>query len=228
MAVAVHEVGREGAKVISIDGFITQPDRLVDAASELAPFPPATTWYPGARCLITPENRNVWRYVETILQNLGPLMARIHGAKGLELTEASFSMVTRRPEDLHLLQRIPHYDRDDPDLFAVLHFLSRRPAGGTAFYRHRATGFECISPDRNDAYLATLNTEYVRSGEPLASYPDQSSEAFERTALFDGLYNRALIYQGCLLHSAHIPDDFAFSNDPREGRLTANLFVRRL
>ena len=35
-----------------------------------------------------------------------------------------------------------------------------------------------------------------------------------------------VIYRTNLLHSGIIPDDMTFSADPRQGRLTANLFVR--
>jgi hypothetical protein len=35
-----------------------------------------------------------------------------------------------------------------------------------------------------------------------------------------------IIYQGSLLHSGIIPRGMNFSVDPREGRLTANLFVQ--
>jgi len=38
--------------------------------------------------------------------------------------------------------------------------------------------------------------------------------------------DRMLIYQGSLLHSGIISKGMKFSADPREGRLTANLFVR--
>jgi hypothetical protein len=33
-----------------------------------------------------------------------------------------------------------------------------------------------------------------------------------------------LIYRSISLHSANIAQDFAFDNDPRRGRLTANTF----
>ena len=38
--------------------------------------------------------------------------------------------------------------------------------------------------------------------------------------------DRLIIYQGSLLHSGIIPAGMNFSPDPREGRLTANFFVR--
>ena len=38
--------------------------------------------------------------------------------------------------------------------------------------------------------------------------------------------DRVVIYQGSLLHSGIIPPDMPLSDDPRVGRLTANLFVQ--
>jgi hypothetical protein len=38
--------------------------------------------------------------------------------------------------------------------------------------------------------------------------------------------DRLIIYHGSLLHSGIIPPGMKLSADPREGRLTANLFVR--
>jgi len=35
-----------------------------------------------------------------------------------------------------------------------------------------------------------------------------------------------IIYHGSLLHSGIIPSGMNFSADPRQGRLTANLFLR--
>jgi hypothetical protein len=35
-----------------------------------------------------------------------------------------------------------------------------------------------------------------------------------------------LIYQGSLLHSGIIPENMVLNSDPRQGRLTANIFVR--
>jgi hypothetical protein len=38
--------------------------------------------------------------------------------------------------------------------------------------------------------------------------------------------DRLIIYHSTLLHSGVIPPDMNFSADPRQGRLTGNLFVR--
>jgi hypothetical protein len=35
-----------------------------------------------------------------------------------------------------------------------------------------------------------------------------------------------IIFQGSLLHSGLIPPDMPLTGDPRQGRLTANIFVR--
>ena len=42
----------------------------------------------------------------------------------------------------------------------------------------------------------------------------------------EALPDRMIIYQGSLLHSGIIPPGMPLSADPREGRLTANIFVR--
>ena len=47
-----------------------------------------------------------------------------------------------------------------------------------------------------------------------------------RSARLKASPDRLVIYQGSLLHSGIIPPGMSFSADPREGRLTANIFVR--
>ena len=49
---------------------------------------------------------------------------------------------------------------------------------------------------------------------------------FEQIGAVEAVADRLIIYQGSLLHSGIIPPDMPFSADPREGRLTANIFVR--
>ena len=41
-----------------------------------------------------------------------------------------------------------------------------------------------------------------------------------------GVADRIVIYRGGLLHCSMIPTDMPLSDDPRLGRLTANLFIR--
>ena len=60
----------------------------------------------------------------------------------------------------------------------------------------------------------------------MASAGDQGLLGLALDDAVDAVADRIIIYPGSLLHSGIIPREMNFSADPREGRLTANLFVR--
>jgi hypothetical protein len=60
------------------------------------------------------------------------------------------------------------------------------------------------------------NSGYIHGSDPF----------FEQIGAVEAVPDRLIIYQGSLLHSGIIPGGMSFSADPREGRLTANIFVR--
>ena len=59
-----------------------------------------------------------------------------------------------------------------------------------------------------------------------SGYITGSNELFEQIGAVEAVPDRLIIYQGSLLHSGIIPPAMKLSDDPREGRLTANIFVR--
>ena len=130
--------------------------------------------------------------------------------------------MTRPPAELALRQRIPHTDTPNPGMIALLHYLTEPGCSGTSFYRHRATGFENVTPERRSAYEARL-AEETRRDEP-RGYIGGDTALFERTGGVEGVFNRLIAYRGTLLHSGDVAADFAFSDDPGRGRLTANTF----
>ncbi len=227
MAASVQEIGLEKNRVLVVDDFMDEPYLLIEQARAMAPFPSEdVTYYPGLRRLITPADADTELHVNESLEALAPLIGQVFGLKSFMPTEASFSLVTRRPGDLNPAQRLPHFDKTDPDFLAVLHYLSPRPQGGTSFYRHRSTGFERIAPDREPIYAMARDQETARSGDMPARYFSGSDGHFERIGRFEAKFNRLLIYRGSLLHSGDIPDDFTFSSDPAVGRLTCNIFLQ--
>ncbi len=228
MVATIHEIGHEKNRVLVVDDFMDQPEALIVQAMAMAPFQAeANTYYPGLRRMIGPEDRETTLHVREALQALAPLMDKVFGVRRFTATEASFCVVTCPPEALSIGQRLPHYDHIDPNHFAILHYLSRdaETKGGTSFYRHRATGFERISPERIADYDFARGRESA-DGEPPKSYFSKSDSHFERVAKFEGKFNRLLIYRGSLLHSGDIPPGFGFSADPVEGRLTCNIFIQ--
>jgi len=231
MAATVHEIGAEKNRVLVVDDFMDDPHLLIAQAKAMAPFKPeAETYYPGLRRFITLEDRDSEQHVEEALEALAPLIGQVFGVRTFTPVEASFCLVTKQPAELKPGQRVPHYDTHDPGFFAALHYLSpnAEALGGTSFYRHRATGFERISPEREATYDQARRREIETHGLPPARYFDGSTDQFERIARFDGRFNRLLIYRGSVLHSGDVPDGFTFSADPAVGRLTCNIFFRAL
>ncbi len=219
-----HLIGARRACVIVADDAVCQPQACVDIAAGMAPFPAeGATHYPGLRRIIGPADTRAQTYVAAVLAVAAPLIREAYGAADCELTEAGFSLVTRRPQDLMPSQRIPHYDSAEPGFIAILHYLSDIADTGTCFYRHRTTGFERITRHDLPVYNAVLDFE----GPPQRQgFIGESDARYEQLLRVDGRFNRLLIYESALLHSGFIPDDFAYSADPRVGRLTGNLFVR--
>lgn len=220
-ALSLERIGAEREPVLLVEGAMTRPDDLVEyAASEVA-FEPVwgpSGGYPGVRAPAPLD------YVEALVRALDPTIRRAFGLERAKLAraECSFSLVTLPPERLAPLQRIPHVDTTDPLQFALLHYLCDSRHGGTAFYRHRATGFETLTPERQAAYEALRASEIQ---DVAAAYIDGDSRHYERTAAFDAAFDRILVYRSRIFHSGRIAADQALSADPRRGRLTANIFI---
>jgi hypothetical protein len=200
-----------------------RPKALVDYAvqqTSFEPFAKRDNYYPGLRA------RAPNGYMNRVYLALAPLIAKVFGVTANERPSAScvFSLATLAPADLNLAQSLPHVDSTDARELAILHFLCDARWGGTAFFRHRATGFESVTDDRSAAYFPSLNADVARH-PPARGYIRSSTEIFEQTAEIDARFNRAIIYRGNVLHSGQVDAALGLSADPRAGRLTANTFV---
>lgn len=219
--VKLRQIGAEKEPVVLIDEVMRHPQMLVDYAAREVSFAPV--WgplggYPGVRAA-APLN-----YVETVVRALSPTIERAFGLEKVMLAraECSFSLVTLSPDQLAPLQRIPHADTTDPLQFAILHYLCGEAFGGTAFYRHRATGFETLTPERGPLYEEIRRTELE---DTAAAYITGDSRHYEQVAAVDAAFNRLVIYRSRLFHSGQIGSPERLSRDPRKGRLTANVFL---
>jgi hypothetical protein len=214
--VEVLTIGRDRSPIICIDGFSTDPAGLVEQACS-APFIDNGTSYPGVRAPV-PE-----AYSLSLFEATAPLIERVFGAPpDPELEMCAFSMVTTDPSDLQPIQRIPHYDGRETHRIAFLHYLCDAFQGGTSFYRHRASGFEHITPANVDTYLVHLSQE-LRQGASRGYMPGETS-LYERTHKVEAARNRLVIYRGNALHCSDINARTVLGEDPREGRLTINGF----
>ena len=215
----VQYVGNERQPVILIDDFVPDPRSFIDEAASLS-YTTIGVHYPGVRAELSPARLQIFMpgIVELVLQTFGC------GAK-LQLLEAYYSVVTTLPAALRPIQRLPHFDGLERERIALLHFLSTDGPSGTAFYRHRSTGFETVDAARYPKFTKALEHDVATHGLPAPGYISGDTQIHEQIAQFGGRYNRALIYRGHALHCALLPDDLSFSADPRSGRLTVNTFL---
>lgn len=215
--VRARRVGTEGEPVVVIDHFVPDPHALrVFATAQ--DYGPAGRHYPG---IAAPLPDSYMRDQGTLIATIAKQVFGM--STGLSLLEARFSIVTMAPSALSIEQRLPHVDAVEPGRLALIHYLVPGGTGGTAFYRHRSTGFETIDSNRRDRYFAALNRDLAMHGPP-DSYIAGDTSLFERIASLDGVYNRALLYRSRLLHSGEIADGASLASDPQTGRLTVTGF----
>jgi hypothetical protein len=215
-------VGREQHAVVVIDDLLREPRSLVEFAATRVEFrrlKQDANFYPGVRAPVPQA------YLATLYRAIQPLMHETFGfpTSGPIKADCSFSLTTLPPDRLNALQRLAHFDTVDPNQLAVLHYLCDPAHGGTAFYRHRETGFEAVTDTRLATYLQTIERDLATNGPPPARYLTGSDERFEQIGSIDAKFNRVIIYRSQMLHSGNVQAG-SLCDDPRTGRLTANAF----
>ena len=219
--VVARRIGAEQQPVVIVDGFHPDPDGL-RACAAAAQFEAGRRHYPGIRAALPTD------YFARVRPTLAPVLRDVFDYDGgTQLIDASFSIVTTPPAALSLMQRLPHVDSVELGRVALVHFLAPEDGDGTAFYRHRATGFESVEEARSDAYYNRLNAELARDGEPAAGYIADSNSTFERLQHVPARYNRAILYRSAMLHSGVIGPDAVLDADPSKGRLTVTGFFAK-
>jgi len=216
----VRHFPRSAQPLVSVEGFLETPEHAISQAC-LQKFAVITPQYPGVRAALDPAVCRAWLAV------LSPLLDQWFGGNGrLWAMQAWYSLVTTPPASLAPIQRLPHVDGTDPQQIAMMLYLHRTGHGGTAFFRHRATGLQALTAETFPRYAAAVQDEAARTGLPPAAYPTDGAPHFECVHVAQGVFNRAIFYRGNLLHSGVIDNAAPLSADPRAGRLTINAFFR--
>lgn len=216
----VRRIGAEGATLLVIDNVVADPEKLVNKAVR-SHFSVQGAYFPGLRAR-APASYDY--FLEGLLK---PLLREHFGMTPgrLAFPMCHYSLVTTPPQKLNFLQRIPHFDSNADNGIATVHYLFRNNWGGTAFYRHRQTGFEIINEARAPAYFECLQRESRSEGAPGASYINGDTALFEQIDKADGVFNRMLVYRRNSLHSATIDNALVPPADPVSGRLSVNSFI---
>ena len=221
----LRRFGKDQSPVVIIDEFSGRLAEILEIADALAPYPRLSgNYYPGLRRIFGPADAAANAYADRLCEDAGQFIAGAFDFNQFTLTEASFSIVTTLPADLSPAQRAPHFDSPDPNHLALLHYLRVPEESGTAFYRQRSTGIERVTEQNLSRFVTAARREASLLPHD-SGYIHGSNSYFEQIGSVEAIPDRLLIYQGSLLHSGIIPPAMPFSTDPREGRLTANLFV---
>ncbi|WP_341711807.1 DUF6445 family protein [Erythrobacter sp.] len=220
--VTLLELGLSARPAAIVEGFAAAPALWRDQALGSG-YEARGDFYPGPRKHVDPG------YFSDVGGRLGAVMRSVFGcSQSLKVDRALYSIVDTPPKDLSLAQRIPHFDDSSDHAFAMVHYLSHTPFGGTAFYRHKSTGLSQIPAQRHAEYLQALTRDLDIHGEPEPSYIAGSTAIFEQTGQVDFSYNRAVIYHGNQLHCPMILENLEHVSDPFRGRLTIAVFFRAM
>lgn len=215
----IRQIGSEGTLVAVVDDFADNPERWRSEAAE-CDYRAMGDFYPGGRASVSSA------YFSDIGAVLGEILRNVFGCtRRMSVQRALYSIASTPPEDLGLAQRIPHFDETAPGHYAMVHYLSLDDLGGTAFYRHRSTGFESVSLERHATYIARLKSDFTNYGEPAADYISGDTQLFEQTGKVEYRYNRAVVYPASLLHCSQLHEGAALNQEPLSGRLTIAGFM---
>jgi hypothetical protein len=213
-------IGAERAPLLVIDNFVANAGALVaDACAR--PFTVRSQYFPGIRA------EAPLAYQQLLLTRLRRVLLDCLGmSQGtLTLSMCHYSLITTPAQELAPPQRIPHVDSFAKSGLATIHYLFKTNHGGTAFYRHRRTGFESIDETRRATYSRALHEEHSGAAAPGPGYINGSTVLFEQIAKQDGVFNRMLVYRRNSLHSGCIEAGFVPDPNPSSGRLSINSFI---
>lgn len=220
LRISKFAIGAEGAPLLVIDNAVAAPEKLVNKAAR-SHFAVQGAYFPGVR---TRAPASYEYFLDALLR---PLVREHFGMEPgrFQFPMCHYSLLTTPPERLAFLQRVPHIDSVAGNGLATVHYLFRDDWGGTAFYRHRSTGYEYVDEARRDTYFARLEQESQGTDAPEAGYIDGDTALFEQIGRVDGVYNRMAVYRRNSLHSGSVNGGHVPPADPLRGRLSINSFI---
>lgn len=220
---SVRYVGRERTPVVVMDEVMEDVQPLITLASQWAVFSEERgAGYPGQRAVLpSGYSRELLSLVEPVIRDV----YSVESTSTMQCFRQLFSMVTRPESELSVGQRVPHFDTRRPFYFAVMHYLNTGSFGGTGFFRHKPTSYECITEKRFPKFVEQAEAYVKENGMPPARYCRGSEGQFELMDSIEYRSNRLLIYPGNILHTGLIDPVRDLGSSPAKGRLTANIFV---
>jgi len=221
--VTVINVGNEATPIIVIDQLCEHAEALIDFAEPASSFGDAGGFYPGIRKPLPNF------YAEQICQHYLSLMQKVYqldSSSKAQVILSALSLAVKPPEQLRPIQTLPHFDTEQTNQFALVHYLCDQQHGGTSFYRHRETGYESISNARLSEYGTLLKQQAIQNEiHKNLTYINCDHYLFEQMYKVDAKMNKAIIYPSNILHSGNINTKTGLPCDVKIGRLTTSSFI---
>ena len=149
------------------------------------------------------------------------------GIRRLKTSYGRLSMVTKAPQALEPRQWICHRDRlkiqaDERAIASVLYLFENAELGGTNFFKPKQSAF---ATDILVHYSCTQSAKDFETKYGLqAGYMIESNDYFEKVLNVPARWNRMIIYDGMVFHSADIRHPELMTDNPQAGRLSLNGF----
>ena len=221
--VKLAHIGRRRIAISTVDNVLRDPEGVAALGFAQTYAQDRSNLYPGVRAPMPESFSTAFRAWLT------PILHRnfmLEGSRAINRDASFFSVVTTASTDLLPIQRIPHYDSTDPNLFAAVIYLCDTRFSGTSFYRHRKTGYEEITAENGDNYRLALDNEMRTHGVPRREYINGDNLLFEAIFSNELRFNSAIIYPGRVLHAANIERQFNPPKDKSEWRLTVTALLQ--
>jgi len=220
--IRAHLIGAERQPLLVIDQALTNAEQMVAFAASEGRFgpPPRGSLYPGPNGVLPTS------YLHGLRLALQPLIEEVFQIRYFNnfRCDGFLGLTTAQAETLSVLQRTPHVDSHDQNTLAIIHYLCGPTFSGTAFYRHATTGFEYIDQTRAQPYHSHLTDELKQRETMPKTFVGADTPFYQTVMSIEAVFNRLVVYRTTSLHCA-VMGGATLSEDPRIGRLTANVFI---
>lgn len=209
--------------VYIIDDFLLDTDSVVFFAQNFAYFNPIfsdNSYYPGVRDNMPLPYK---RLLESFFQDR--IVPNLSDKKYNAVTfhKCLLSLISCKPSELLIDQKMPHIDSCKSSEFALVHYLSGKELGGTSLYRYIPKNLiEFKEEDEN--VLDEMLADVAALPKEHSGYITKSTSIFEQVLSIEAKFNRLVIYQGNLLHSANLSTKQSYCGDAATGRLSIASF----
>lgn len=207
-----------------IDNFLLNTDSVMNFAHNLAYFNPMfsdNSFYPGIRDNMPLPYKNLLKaFFDT------KILPEILNRDDINSTfhKCLLSLITCQPSKLIYDQKVPHIDSCDSRDYAFVHYLSDEELGGTSIYKYKPKNLIEFN-EEHKSVLSEITSEVEKCLEEHQGYITGTTSLFEQTLNINAQFNRLVIYQGNLLHSANIISAESYCSDPKKGRLSIASFA---